>query len=129
MNPVDLRFIAATACAVAVLFCPRWALAHHSYAMFDDSNVAQVSGTVRTLEWMNPHVWLWLTVTDKNGASADYAFEGNSIGEMMRRSGWTKSTVMTGDKIVVSYRPFKDGKHGGKLDKVVLSDGRTIEGG
>jgi hypothetical protein len=129
VNRLSGRFVNATLYAVIVLMCPRWTLAHHSYAMFDDSRMAQVSGSVRTLEWMNPHVWLWLTVTDEKGASSDYAFEGNSIGEMMRRSGWTKNTVMPGDKIVVSYRPFKDGKNGGKLNKIMLPDGRSIEGG
>jgi hypothetical protein len=31
----------------------------------------------------------------------------------MRRFGWTKSSVAAGDKVIVSYLPFKDGKNGG----------------
>src|SRR5665213_442722 len=73
--------------------------------MFDISRVSQVSGTVRTLEWTNPHTWLWLILTDDKGASSDYAFEGSSIGELMRRFGWTKNTVTPGDKVIVSYMP------------------------
>jgi hypothetical protein len=102
------------------------AWAHHSYTMFDASRTALVTGTVRSLEWMNPHVWLWVTVTDEKGTTAPYAFEGTSVGEMMRRSGWTRNTVRPGDKVAVKYHPFKDGKDGGKLDAVTLSDGRTM---
>lgn len=104
------------------------AWAHHSYVMFDASRTSYATGTVQSLEWMNPHVWLWVTVTDEKGTSEIYAFEGNSVGEMMRRSGWTRNTVKPGDKVTVTYRPFKDGKNGGKLSAVMLPDGRTIGG-
>ena len=127
MNRAGGRF-AATLCILIVSWGPRWTPAHHSYAMFDFSGMSRVSGAVRTFEWSNPHVWLWLTVVDDKGAASDYAFEGYSIGEMMRKLGWTKSTVTPGDRVVVSYFPFKDGKNGGRLSKVTLPDGRTLEG-
>ena len=40
------------------------ALAHHSFSMFDSDKTATVNGTVKELEWTNPHAWLHLTVTD-----------------------------------------------------------------
>lgn len=55
-------------------------------------------------------------LTDDKGASSDYAFEGSSIGELMRRFGWTKSSVAPGDKVIVGYLPFKDGKKRGRLE-------------
>ena len=102
--------------------------AHHSFAMFDMSRPSDVTGTVHSLEWTNPHVWLWVSVTDDKGASVLYALEGLSIGEMMRAHGWTKSTMKAGDKVAVKYFPFKDGKTGGKLNQVTLTDGRTFSG-
>ena len=100
--------------------------AHHSYAMFDFNKRMEVAGTVHNLEWTNPHVWLWVTVTDGRGNTALYAFEGTSSGEMSRRSGWTKSTVSFGDKVKVQFSPFKDGKNGGRIEAVTLADGRTL---
>ncbi|MEJ1963725.1 MAG: DUF6152 family protein [Gammaproteobacteria bacterium] len=106
----------------------RSGLAHHSYAMFDMSRPSDVTGTVHSLEWTNPHVWLWVSVTDEKGVSVLYAFEGSSIGEMLRAHGWSKSSVKPGDKVAVKYFPFKDGKTGGRLERVTLPDGRTISG-
>jgi hypothetical protein len=103
------------------------ASAHHSYSMFDTSRQLQVSGAVRVLEWGNPHVWLWVTVTDKQGTPALYAFEGTSPGEMSRRSGWTKSIVSSGDTVIVIYTPFKDGKNGGHIKSVTLPNGRKLD--
>lgn len=106
-----------------------WAVAHHSYAMFDTSHPTQISGAVRNLEWANPHVWLWLTVTDAKGIATIYAFEGDSVVEMMRRRGWTKSSVTPGQEVTVSYFPFNDGKCGGRFTRVTLPDGRSVSGG
>ena len=116
-----------TFCAALQLIVGRPALAHHSYAMFDLSRREVISGSVRNLEWTNPHVWLWITVADDKGNPAIYAFEGTSPAEMNRRSGWTKGSVAFGDRVTVSYLPFKDGaKKGGRIFSVTLPDGRTL---
>ncbi len=115
----------ALCCAWALTGCVA-ALAHHSYSMFDLSKQSKVTGTIRALEWSNPHVWLWVTVVDEKGAPANYAFEGTSIGEMSRRNGWSKSIVSFGDKVTVNYAPFKDGKNGGRIRTVILADGRAL---
>jgi hypothetical protein len=127
---VDIHKIAACvlSTALALINCGS-ASAHHSYAMFDLTKQTEISGTVRTLEWMNPHVWLWLDVVDKKGDVAMYAFEGTSIAEMSRRNGWTKSVVTSGDKVIVRFAPFKDGRNGGRIQVVTLSDGRVLNAG
>lgn len=114
-----------------VLCASRVTPAHHSQVMFDGSRDVQVSGIVRTFEWGNPHVWLWVTVLDAKGSSTNYAFEGTSPGEMTRRNGWTRNTVSTADKVTVKYHPFKNGNNGGRLEAVTLADGRVlhVEGG
>jgi Family of unknown function (DUF6152) len=103
------------------------ASAHHSYSMFDTSKQLQVTGAVRVLEWANPHVWLWVIVTDEKGSSAPFAFEGTSPGEMSRRSGWSKSIVSSGDTVTVTYTPFKDGRNGGHIKSVALPNGQTLD--
>ena len=112
--------------SASAIFAVSSAAAHHSYSMFDLSKQSQVSGAVHTLEWGNPHVWLWITVTDEKGVATLYAFEGTSPGEMSRRSGWSRSIVSSGDKVTVMYAPFKDGKNGGRIRTVTLPDGRTL---
>jgi len=100
--------------------------AHHSFAMFDMAKKGSVTGTVRSFEWSNPHVWLWVDVSDAQGNVTSYGFEGSAPGELARTGGWTKRSVNKGDKITVEYSPLKDGRPGGTLGRVTLADGKVI---
>jgi hypothetical protein len=113
--------------AAALVAAPRAALAHHSYAMFETAKATVVSGTVAKLEWVNPHVFLWLYVEKKDAAGQYdlYAFEGGSVGSLTR-TGWTKDTFKAGDKITVHYFPLKDGRTGGQMFKAVRADGTQL---
>src|SRR5882672_8637712 len=84
--------------AAALLAAP--AVAHHSFAMFDQSKVIQLSGTVKQYELVNPHVWLHLTVVNDKGDAAAWTFEGGSSSQMVRL-GWTKDIVKAGDKVEI----------------------------
>lgn len=105
------------------------AFAHHSVANFDMDKIVTIQGTVEKLEWTNPHMWLWVVVTDKNGVTQSWGMEGASPANMTRRAGWTKRTVNPGDKVTVDLHPFRDGKPGGSLSKVVLPDGHVMAAG
>src|SRR6202035_1488544 len=96
--------------AAALLAAP--ALAHHSFAMFDQSKVLYLSGTVKELEMVNPHAWLQIVVTDK-GEAATWSFEGGSVPQLVRL-GWSKDAFKAGDEIEVGFRPMKDGSRGGQ---------------
>jgi hypothetical protein len=113
--------------AAWLLACSQAALAHHSYAMFDASRKATVSGTIAKLEWMNPHAFVWLYVPhDSPSGHFDlYAFENGSV-NALTRLGWSATTLRAGDKITVEYWPLKDGRLGGHGDKFTLPDGRVL---
>jgi hypothetical protein len=120
------RFARATRLGICAALVAHTALGHHSGAMFDRAQKRNVTGTVRTPEWANPHVWLWVFVPDSN-EQVIYAFEGTSLGEMSRRGGWTKNSLKSGDAISVDYSPFReDAKKGGLLLKVTLADGTVL---
>jgi hypothetical protein len=125
-----MRRVQQLTAACAGLFLAAAAFAHHSFAMFDMSKQITVVGTVREVEWVSPHMWLWLDVTGAGQAAPQvYGFEALSAGELHRREGWSKSTVKPGDKITVQYAPFRNGKAGGRLVHVLLADGRTLGAG
>ena len=54
------------AAAVAICSVASAAVAHHSFAMFDNTKKIDIKGTVKELQWTNPHVWLQM-VTTENG--------------------------------------------------------------
>ena len=101
------------------------ALAHHSFAMFDQSKVLYISGTVKELQFMNPHAWLEIAVMDDKGGALTWAFEGGSVPQLVRL-GWSKESFKVGDDIQVGYRPMKDGSRGGQLMSVTFANGQRV---
>ena len=59
------------------------------------SKTVSYKGTVKELQWTNPHVWIQLTV-DGGEAPVTYGFEGAAIA-VLKRVGWTKDSVKAGD--------------------------------
>ena len=101
------------------------ALAHHSTAMFDQSKVVSRTGTIKQLEWVNPHVWLHVTLTDDNGREAVWSFEAGSPLQL-QQLGWKSESFRAGGKIDVGFRPMKDGSRGGQLMNVTPSGGQRV---
>jgi hypothetical protein len=116
------------------LFIVTWAIssapasAHHSYAAVDMSARATVKGTVTTLEWTNPHVWLWIAAGDGQGATVPYAFESLAPSELTRFFGWNKRVIAPGQPVTIEYAPFRNGERGGALVTVTFADGRVLRG-
>jgi hypothetical protein len=123
-----MRIKLALALATCTLAAPGATWAHHSYAAIDMTRRATVQGTVTTLEWTNPHVWLWIAVADDKGASAPYAFESLSPSELTRFFGWNKRVVAPGQPVTITYAPFRNGERGGALVAVTFADGRVLPG-
>jgi len=99
------------------------ALGHHSFAMFDNSRISHVGGTVTEFEWLNPHVWLHVGVRAEDGTEQVWSFEAGSTGQL-QQSFWNAESVKVGDVISdVAFHPLKDGSNGGQLLEVRKADG------
>jgi hypothetical protein len=101
--------------------------AHHSYAMFDMTRGVAVEGSVAKVEWVNPHVFLWMYVRKPGGGHELFAFENGPINQMVRY-GWRKDVLKGGDKLAVLYFPLRDGRKGGYFVRGVRSDGLELGG-
>ncbi len=99
--------------------------AHHSFAMFDAEKSVTLNGTVKSVEYANPHVWVYLTVMNSKGQPETWGMEGGNLGGLYRM-GWTKDAVKAGDKITMEVHPLKDGTIGGQIMRVTLPDGRAF---
>lgn len=122
---VQMLMRAALVCLVTVLASAPGA-AHHSTAMFEWGKEMTLEGTVDKYEWTQPHTFIWLNVTGKNGKAEQWAFEGMSPSWLGRR-GWNSRTLKQGDALKVVYYPLRDGRKGGFYVRVILPDGRKIE--
>ncbi|WEK45914.1 MAG: DUF6152 family protein [Candidatus Andeanibacterium colombiense] len=117
--------ILAVALAVAVPLAP--ALAHHSFAMFDQKKVMTLKGTVTEFQWTNPHSFLEIDVPS-GGKIQHWSIELNSPNNL-KRQGWLRTSIKGGDKVTVRINPLRDGKPGGLFLDVVLPGGKVLDSG
>ncbi|HEY7673467.1 MAG TPA: DUF6152 family protein [Gammaproteobacteria bacterium] len=102
-----------TPLAIAVLLTSSSALAHHSFAMFDQSKTITLEGAVKDFRWTNPHVFIQLLVTNESGSDEEWSIEMTSP-EHLARAGWRPATLKPGDKLTLNIHPLRDGIKGGQ---------------
>ncbi len=102
-------------------------LAHHSFdAEFDRKREIKVTGTIKKVEWQNPHIWFYVEGKDeKSGKTAVWGFSGGSPGTLTRR-GIRKDVLKIGDVVKVEGFGAKDGSPNGSSAQVTFADGRAV---
>jgi len=99
--------------------------AHHSVsAEFDLSKRITLQGRVTKIEWMNPHVYLYVDV-DADGKTANWACE-TAGPNTLARQGWSRMTLKIGDRVTVVAYKARDGARVASAREVVLADGRRV---
>ena len=65
-------------------------LAHHSFAAeYDGNQKVSLKGSIVKVEWMNPHIWIYIDAKDDSGKTVRWQCEGGPPNSLTR-SGWTK---------------------------------------
>jgi hypothetical protein len=119
-----LRMMAAALAAAGMMIAAQAVSAHHSAAMFDDEKTLELRGTIKELQWTNPHIWIQVIVEDK-GTKTEWSLEGGSPNSLSRR-GWRSTTFKPGDVVTVRLNPMKDGTPAGGFVGAKFADGKTI---
>lgn len=102
------------------------ALAHHSFAMFDQAKQVSLKGTVTDFQWTNPHAFIHVEITTDGGAKETWDIELNSPNNL-KRQGWSSGSVKVGDKVTLVANPLRDLSHkGGLFVAVTLPDGSIL---
>ena len=107
------RALRCSLVAVAAMLAASSALAHHSFAMFDQSKSVTVQGTVKDFRWTNPHVFIQLLVKTEGGSEVEWSIEMTSP-EHLARNGWRPGTLKAGDAVTLEIHPMRDGTAGGQ---------------
>jgi hypothetical protein len=123
----------ATVVAVAVVLGSGLAAApvsaHHAFAAeFDATKPVRLRGTITRMEWINPHSWLHLDVTQEDGTVQSWMIEAGPAGVLVRR-GWSKDSIEPGTEVVVEGYQARDGSQRANGRDVTLPDGRRLFAG
>jgi hypothetical protein len=102
------------------------AFTHHSEAAeYDSTRPVKVTGTIKKVEWQNPHVWFYVDVKDENGKITTWGFSGSPPGSLMRR-GITKDVLKIGAVVNVEGSRARDGSNNASGRSVTFADGRNV---
>ncbi len=110
---------------ITALLAASPALAHHSFAMFDQSKTITLEGAVKELRWTNPHVFIQVLVKSERGADEEWSIEMTSP-EHLARTGWRPGTLKAGDPVTLLIHPLVDGDRGGQYLSGTGPDGPLI---
>ena len=123
-----MRSIATALVAMGVIGMSTTVLTHHSFAVeYDPKKPVEGTGIISKVEWTNPHMRVYVDVTEANGTVTTWNLELGAVNSVLRR-GWKPEDLKAGEKIT-----FK-GYGGRKIltraaaDALTLADGRSFTG-
>jgi hypothetical protein len=103
-----MRKTSVAVCIAGLLMGSMSAPAHHSAAMFESEKTVTVSGIVTEFQYVNPHSWLYVVVTDDKGEETLWGIEAEGPSALMR-AGIKQNALQPGDMVTVTARPLRDG--------------------
>ena len=104
-------------------------LAHHAIsAEFDVNKPVQFDGTVKSVDWMNPHIYVNIEAKE-NGKAVVYSVEGGPPNALFRQ-GWRPDSLKVGDKVQVKgVRAKKAESNRIGQARITMPDGRVFAQG
>lgn len=103
--------------------------AHHSLSgVYDIRSQGELTGTVKKVEFMNPHGAMTVTVTNDDGSTTDWVLTTGSA-NTLQSLGFGKggpNTVLAGDEVTISYLPARNGKPLGFIRSITLPNQNTV---
>jgi Family of unknown function (DUF6152) len=118
------RFVTILVCSLA------WtqSQAHHSVSgQYDVTQKVVLEGTVEKVDWVNPHIYVHLKVTDQKGVSVIWRL-GTVPVAMARKAGVTKESLLAeGQKVKITAYPAREaGTNMGFLVRIDYPDGHFV---
>ena len=120
------HFVTALVAVGTIVAGGNLVLAHHSATMFEEKKTITVEGVVKEFQYSNPHSWLLVDVTDKNGKVTTWGFEAEGP-STLQRAGIRPSEFPVGTKLTITGRPMKDGRPAAIWESAVRADGKRFD--
>src|SRR6267142_142238 len=116
--------------ALALIALELPVLAHHAVsAEFDRNKPISFTGTVKKVEWMNPHIYTHIEAKDASGKTVVYEVEGGAPNALFR-NGWRADTLKAGETVnVTGTRAKSDSSMRVGQATITKADGTRAFGG
>jgi hypothetical protein len=103
--------------------------AHHSpSAIFDMSKRFTLTGTVTKVDWINPHIVVFMDAKGAGGAMENWKFESNPPAWFRRLGvGRADFAKAIGQTITIEGVRARDGSLYGYLQKITFPEGNSLE--
>ena len=103
--------------------------AHHSFsAEYDSNKPIKLAGKVIEMRWSNPHAWIYINVTGKDGKVVKWAWETGGANALYRR-GWRKEDLVAGTELVIDGYQARNGSTTANATSITFKDGRRLFAG
>jgi len=118
-NRIARHLVLALAIATVATVGDRVAEAHHSFAaQYDSAKPVNLTGVVTSVEWTNPHVYIYVDTTDaKTKKVTNWGFEMGPP-HMLQKAGWKRNSLKIGEVVVVDGWLARDGTNHGNARRV-----------
>ena len=102
------RWVLLIFAGVALLIGADRVFAHHSFsATYDSNQKVEIEGVVKEFVWRNPHSFMRIDVTDKDGTIKTWALEWGSTNDLTQAQ-ITRTTLKPGDRLLVTGESARD---------------------
>jgi hypothetical protein len=102
------------------------AVAHHSFAAeFDPDSRGSVSGTIKRVQFTNPHVRYRLDVVSDNGEIQEWELQTSSV-TSLRGANWVRDSLQVGDVVTAEGQLGRNGAHKLFIRELRKADGSLL---
>jgi hypothetical protein len=102
--------------------------AHHSQSAYEPTKTITIEGTMQAISWSNPHSLFFVNarpVDQPNAPFQRWSVEGPAP-RALEQAGWSRGDTKIGDKITLTGRPHREGKHDLLVTSLVTAAGKHV---